>query len=73
MSGCATSLPLTRPADEELAADRRQQAAWLDELRRVGLLSGDLDEVGVDQVVSALYKYLGRTRSGSWRSRWPTP
>ena len=29
---------LTRPADEELAADRAQQAAWLAELRRVGLL-----------------------------------
>ena len=54
---------LTRPADEELAADRRQQAAWLDELRRVGLLGGDLDDTGVDQVVSALYRYLGRTPS----------
>ncbi|AEV75266.1 4-alpha-glucanotransferase [Mycolicibacterium rhodesiae NBB3] len=54
---------LTRSAEEELAADRRQQAAWLDELRRVGLLSGDLEETGVDQVVSALYRYLGRTRS----------
>ena len=54
---------LTRSAEEELAADRRQQTAWLDELRRVGLLSGDLDETGVDQVVSALYQYLGRTRS----------
>jgi 4-alpha-glucanotransferase len=54
---------LTRSAEEELAADRRQQASWLDELRRVGLLSGDLEETGVDQVVSALYRYLGRTRS----------
>ena len=52
---------LTRSAEEELAADRRQQTAWLDELRRVGLLRGDLDETGVDQVVSALYRYLGRT------------
>jgi 4-alpha-glucanotransferase len=54
---------LTRSAEEELAADRRQQAAWLDELRRVGLLGGDLDDTGVDQVVSALYRYLGRTPS----------
>jgi 4-alpha-glucanotransferase len=54
---------LTRPADEELAADRRQQAAWLDELRRVGLLGGDLDATGVDEVVTALYGYLGRTPS----------
>ena len=48
---------------EELAADRAQQTAWLEELRRVGLLSGDLDESGVDQVVRALYQYLGRTGS----------
>lgn len=54
---------LTRPADEELAADRRQQAAWLDELRRVGLLGEDLDGTGVDEVVVALYQYLGRTPS----------
>jgi 4-alpha-glucanotransferase len=54
---------LTRSAEEELAADRRQQEAWLDELRRVGLLSGDLDDTGVDHVVGALYQYLGRTRS----------
>jgi 4-alpha-glucanotransferase len=54
---------LTRPVDEELAADRRQQAAWLDELRRVGLLGGDLDQTGVDDVVGALYRYLGRTPS----------
>jgi 4-alpha-glucanotransferase len=54
---------LTRSAEEELAADRGQQAAWLDELRRVGLLSADLDQTGVDEVVRALYQYLGRTRS----------
>ena len=30
---------LTRPADEELAGDQAQQAAWLAELRRVGLLA----------------------------------
>ena len=57
---------LTRPAEEELAADRQQQAAWLDELHRVGLLGGDaenLDDTDVDQVVSALYRYLGRTPS----------
>jgi 4-alpha-glucanotransferase len=52
---------LARPADEELAADRAQQAAWLDELRRVGLL-GDSGE-DVDEVVLALYRYLGRTPS----------
>jgi 4-alpha-glucanotransferase len=51
---------LTRPADEELAADRTAQAAWLDELRRAGLLGPDPD---TDQIVSALYRYLGRTPS----------
>jgi 4-alpha-glucanotransferase len=52
---------LTRPAAEELSADQEQQAAWLDELRRVGLLGGD--DPGVDEVVLALYRYLGRTPS----------
>ncbi len=55
---------LTRPADEEMAADRRQQAEWLDELRRVGLLGPD-DTTGTDPetVITALYSYLGRTPS----------
>jgi 4-alpha-glucanotransferase len=51
---------LTRPVDEELAGDRAEQAAWLDELRRVGLLGEDPD---VEQIVLALYRYLGRTPS----------
>ncbi|CQD18933.1 4-alpha-glucanotransferase [Mycolicibacterium conceptionense] len=51
---------LTRPVDQELAADRSAQAAWLDELRRVGLLGPDPD---TDQVVAALYRYLGRSPS----------
>jgi 4-alpha-glucanotransferase len=54
---------LTRSADEELAADRRHQAAWLAELRRVGLLGSDLADTGVDEVVGALHRYLGRTPS----------
>ena len=29
---------LTRPVEEELAADRAERAAWMAELRRVGLL-----------------------------------
>ncbi len=32
---------LTRPVDEELADDQAEQAAWLAELRRVGLLGDD--------------------------------
>jgi 4-alpha-glucanotransferase len=51
---------LTRPVHEELAGDRAQQAAWLEELRRVGLLGDDPD---IDQIVLALYRYLGRTPS----------
>ncbi|WP_083410700.1 4-alpha-glucanotransferase [Mycolicibacterium rutilum] len=53
---------LTRPAAEELAADREQQAAWLEELRRVGLLDDDPDP-GTAAVVEALHRYLGRTPS----------
>ena len=51
---------LTRPADDELADDRAAQAAWMAELRRVGLLGADADE---EDVVIGLYRYLGRTRS----------
>jgi 4-alpha-glucanotransferase len=51
---------LTRPAGEELADDRAEQAAWLDELRRVALLDENPD---IDQIVLALYRYLGRTPS----------
>jgi len=51
---------LTRPAAEELASDQAQQAAWLAELRRVGLLG---DDPSVEEVVLALYRYLGRTPS----------
>ncbi|WP_123027233.1 4-alpha-glucanotransferase [Mycolicibacterium stellerae] len=51
---------LTRPVEEELADDRAAQAAWVDELRRVGL-SGE--KPGVDETVLALYRYLGRTPS----------
>jgi 4-alpha-glucanotransferase len=52
---------LTRPADQELASDRAAQAAWLRELRRVGLL--DDADPDVEQIVLALYRYLGRTPS----------
>lgn len=53
---------LTRPADEELAADRDQQNRWLDELRRVGLL-GDTGHTDGAEIVEALHRYLGRTPS----------
>jgi len=51
---------LTRTAEEELADDRFEQQAWMDELRRVGLLGGEADE---EDVILGLYRYLGRTRS----------
>ncbi|KAA0108632.1 4-alpha-glucanotransferase [Mycolicibacterium sp. P1-5] len=51
---------LTRPAEEELAEDRAAQAAWLAELRRVGLLGDTADE---EQVILGLYRYLARTPS----------
>jgi 4-alpha-glucanotransferase len=51
---------LTRTAEEELADDRIEQQAWMDELRRVGLLGGEADE---EDVILGLYRYLGRTRS----------
>ena len=51
---------LTRPVEEELADDRGEQAAWVAELRRVGLLG---EKPGVDETVLALYRYLGRTPS----------
>ena len=53
---------LTRPADEELASDKAEQAGWLAELRRVGLLH-DGQEPSTEEIVLALYEYLGRTPS----------
>ncbi len=51
---------LTRPVEVELAEDRAAQDAWLAELRRVGLLEPD---DGPEEIVTALYRYLGRTPS----------
>ena len=51
---------LTRPAEHELEDDRVEQAAWMAELRRVGLLGADADE---EKVILGLYRYLGRTPS----------
>jgi len=55
---------LTRPVQEELADHRAEQAAWLAELRRVGLLNSEPDaEPDEEAVTLALYRYLGRTPS----------
>jgi 4-alpha-glucanotransferase len=58
---------LTRPAEEEMAADQQETAAWTAELQRVGLLPGgpgvDTDDIPVEQIILALYRYLGRTPS----------
>lgn len=52
---------LTRPVEEELESDRTELAAWMAELRRVGLLEDGEDDP--ERVVVALYRYLGRTPS----------
>jgi 4-alpha-glucanotransferase len=52
---------LTRPVQEELESDRAELAAWMAELRRVGLLGDDEDDA--ELVILALYRYLGRTPS----------
>ena len=51
---------LTRPAADELSDDEAEQAAWLAVLREMGLLG---DDPSVQEIVSALYAYLGRTPS----------
>lgn len=57
---------LTRSAAEERAADRAEQDAWLAVLRRLGLL-GEAAAPGTapntEEVVTALYRFLGRTPS----------
>jgi 4-alpha-glucanotransferase len=52
---------LTRPVEAELESDRAELAAWMAELRRVGLL-GDYED-DPEHTVVALYRYLGRTPS----------
>jgi 4-alpha-glucanotransferase len=52
---------LTRPVADELEAYRAELAAWMTELRRVGLLEDGDDDP--ERVVLALYRYLGRTPS----------
>jgi 4-alpha-glucanotransferase len=52
---------LTRPVADELESDRIELAAWMAELRRVGLLSDG--EADPEHIVLALYRYLGRTPS----------
>lgn len=49
---------LTRPLEEELEADRTEQRAWLDEVRRRGLLPPD---AGEEETVLALHRYLALT------------
>ncbi|KAA1250911.1 4-alpha-glucanotransferase [Mycobacterium simiae] len=53
---------LTRPVDCEIEADRAGQAAWIAELRRVGLLD-ERAEADAEQIVVALYRFLCRTPS----------
>lgn len=50
---------LTRPYDDELAADRTEQGRWLDVLREAGLLPDEQPAT----VVTALHRLLGRAPS----------
>nr|WP_304045130.1 4-alpha-glucanotransferase [Jatrophihabitans endophyticus] len=52
---------LTRSLEDELAADRDDQQAWLTQLRRDGLLAADTDDP--DEIVLALHRFLLRTPS----------
>ncbi|HJR24066.1 MAG TPA: 4-alpha-glucanotransferase, partial [Acidimicrobiales bacterium] len=49
---------LTRPLEEEVAADAAERESWLDEVRGRGLLSEHAD---VEQTVTALHEYLTLT------------
>jgi 4-alpha-glucanotransferase len=51
---------LTRPVEEETAADDAERESWLDEVRSRGLLPDDADE---EQTVEALHAYLALTPS----------
>ena len=51
---------LTRPVEEEIADDRVEQQAWLDELRRLDLVGEQPD---IDEIVRGLHAFLGRTPS----------
>jgi 4-alpha-glucanotransferase len=52
---------LTQPVEAELESDRAELQAWMAELRRVGLLGDREDDP--EQIILALYRYLGRTPS----------
>jgi 4-alpha-glucanotransferase len=52
---------LTRPVNDELESDRAELAGWMAELRRVRLLDDGEDDP--EQIILALYRYLGRTPS----------
>jgi 4-alpha-glucanotransferase len=52
---------LTRPVETELEAAAAERAAWLAELRGVGLITEGEDDP--EQLILALHRYLGRTPS----------
>ena len=55
---------LTRSKADELADDQAEQAGWMAELRRVGLLAPETESgASEEDVIVALYRYLGRTPS----------
>ena len=54
---------LTRPLDQELAADQAERQAWLDNLRRRGALPDHGEPVDVETSIVALHRYLTWTPS----------
>ena len=54
---------LTRPVADELESSRAELAAWMAELRRVGLLGDGAGDDDPGSIVTALHRYLGRTPS----------
>lgn len=52
---------LTRPVEEERAADRADREAWLAALRAAGLLGDGVDDE--EDVIAALHAYVARTPS----------
>jgi 4-alpha-glucanotransferase len=53
---------LTRPLEEELAADEAERESWLDEVRARGLLAADVPvKDTVEETVRALHAYLALT------------
>ena len=65
---------LTRSVEEEQAAYAEEQAVFTEQLRQLGLLSGDpqTGEAAKDELVAALHRFLSRTPARLLGSPCPT-